>query len=145
MTFGMQETVTITDPCHPLYDQTFPLLFTTKYHNYEPCCMIQISPEADRLIPIRQTNLSTPVFHVFPSPLDISSLHRFIETFTRIGVQVERKCRDEFEGANTGTRGKDPSTTGMENSGCSSAASSIANNRQSLPTDHPDLGKRANQ
>ena len=106
--------------------------------------MVQISPEADRLIPIRQTNLSTAVFHIFPSPLDISSLHRFIETCNRIGVQAERKCKDEVEGANSATRGKDPSTTGMENSGCGSAAGSIANDCQSLPTDHPDLGKRAN-
>lgn len=107
--------------------------------------MIRISPEADRLIPIRQTNLCTTVAYVFPCPLDISSLHRLIETCNRIGLPVERKCKDEVEGADSGTRGKGSSTAGMEDSGCGSAASSITNDRQSLPTDHSDLGKGANQ
>jgi hypothetical protein len=142
-TFETQETVTITDPCHPLHDQTFPLLFLTKFHNYEPCCMIQVTPGVDRLIPVRQTNLSPADFPVFPSPLDISSLHRLIETYTRILAQVKRECEDEIEGTDPATSGGNPATAGVGDLGCGATAGSLSNNRQSLPADHPDLGTGA--
>jgi hypothetical protein len=139
----MQEMVTITDPCHPLHDQTFPLLFITKFHNYEPCCMIRVAPEVDRLIPVRQTNLSQTEFSRFPSPLDLSSLHCLIETYTRILAQVERKDEDGIEGTNPVTSGENSTAAGVENPGCGSAAGSLSNDRQSLSADPPDLGKRA--
>ena len=142
-TFEMQETVTITDPCHPLHDQTFPLLFITKFHNYEPCCMIQVAPEVDRLIPVRQTNLCPTVFPGFPSPLDLSSLHCLIETYTRILVQVERKDEDGIERTDPNTSGENSTAAGVGDPGYSATAGSLSNDRQSLPTDHPDLGKRA--
>jgi hypothetical protein len=143
MTFETQETVTITDPCHPLHDQTFPLLFITKFHNYEPCCMIQVTPEVDRLIPVRQTNLSPTSFPGFPSPLDLSSLHCLIDTYTRILVEVERKDEDGIEGTVPVTSGENSTAAGVGDPGCGSTAGSLSNDHQSLPTDHPDLGKRA--
>jgi len=141
MTFEKQEKVTITDPCHPLHDQTFPLLFITKFHQYEPCCMIQVAPEVDRLIPIRQTNLSQTIFPVFPSPLDVSSLHHFIDTYTRILVQMERKCEDETEGTGPTSSGRNSTEAGVGDTGCNPTTSSLPNDRNPLPADHPDLGK----
>lgn len=89
MTLDDQATVTVTDPCHPLYHHTFPLLYQTNQRELEPCCLVQIAPGVERLIPTRQTSLSTLPAAGFSCPVDLSSLHNLIKTFAHILAQVE--------------------------------------------------------
>jgi hypothetical protein len=91
---AVPETVTVVDPRHPLYDQTFPLLHLTNKQNLVPCCLVRLAEGAERLIPINVTNLAMTDPNVFPSPLSISSLHNLSQTFARIWAQVERECAD---------------------------------------------------
>jgi hypothetical protein len=88
--------------------------------------MIQVAPEVERLIPVRQTSRSSTAFSIFPSPLDISSLHRLIETYTRILVQVERKSEDENGGQKTAPNRNDLAATGMGDSGYSATTNGPA-------------------
>ena len=67
----LPETVTVVDPRHPLYDQTFPLLQLTNAQNLIRCCVVQLAPSVDRLIPINATNLAPAPPLVFPSPVDL--------------------------------------------------------------------------
>ena len=105
--------------------------------------MIQVAPEVDRLIPVRQTNLSATGYPGFPSCLDLSSLQCLIETYTRILAQVERKDEDGIESTDPNTSGENSTAAGVGDPGYSSTAGSLSNDRQSLPADHSDLGKRA--
>ena len=105
--------------------------------------MIQVAPEVDRLIPVRQTNLSPTGFPGFPSPLDLSSLHCLIDTYTRILVEVERKDEDGIERTDPNTSGENSTAAGVGDPGRGSTAGSLSDDHQSLPADRPDLGKRA--
>jgi hypothetical protein len=89
------ETVTITDPRHPLYDQTFPLLHIQNKHDLVLSCQVQIIPGANRLVPVGLTDLASAPSDVFPVPLDISSLRKLVQTYQRIAAQVETEKRDE--------------------------------------------------
>jgi hypothetical protein len=55
---------------------------------------VEIIPGVDRLIPLRQTSLSSIKPFVFSCPLDISSLHNLIEVFQLVETQVEMECGD---------------------------------------------------
>jgi hypothetical protein len=88
------ETVTIADPRHPLYDQTFPLLHIQNKQELVLSCQIEIMPGANRLVPISLTELAAAPPDVFPVPLDISSLRKLIQAYRRIVAQVAMEKRD---------------------------------------------------
>jgi hypothetical protein len=132
--------VTIIDPCHPLYNRTFPLLLITNHHGLEPCCQVQIAPGGERMIPVRQTSLSSSAPVAFSSPFDLSSLHNLIETFASILAQVEMERSDETRGTTPTNNGRDNFTTSMGDTGSHSTTDGPANRGQSLPTDYRDPG-----
>ena len=87
--FAFPETVTVVDPRHPLFDQTFPVLHIKNQHQLVPSCLVQLAVGARRLIPIRVTNLAPVPPDVFPLSIDISSLQNLSATFARIQAQQE--------------------------------------------------------
>lgn len=121
--------VTVVDPRHPLYDQTFPLLHIRNKQELVRCCLVQLTENVERLIPIQVTDLALSVPDIFPVPLDISSLHSLTDTFAHIAAQLERECGDEGNGreqregeenvTESGLGNVDSGTTGecAENSG----------------------------
>jgi hypothetical protein len=139
-TFSSVETITITDPCHPLFNRNFPLLHLTNHHNFEPCCLVQIIPGVERLIPVRQTNLSATTPFGFSSPLDLSSLQKLEETFAHILTQVEMECSDESEATKRGRNDGHSSPESLGDTGRHPTESGIASDCQSVSTDHRDLG-----
>ena len=48
--------MTVVDPRHPLYDQTFPLLYLTHAHQMVRCAVVQLAPDVTRLIPLAATD-----------------------------------------------------------------------------------------
>jgi hypothetical protein len=86
--------VTIVDPRHPLFDQTFPLLHLKNKQEMVPCCLVQLAEGVERLVPISVTSLAASLDVVFPLPLDISSLHKLTQVFVRLQAQIEEKCGD---------------------------------------------------
>lgn len=95
---SLPETVTVVDPRHPLYDQTFLLLHLTNAQNLIRCCVVQLTPHVDRLIPITATSLAPTSPVVFPSPVDLSSLQRLVTTFRSILAARAAEGRDESAG-----------------------------------------------
>jgi hypothetical protein len=88
--------VIVIDPRHPLYDQTFPLLHLTNARNLIRCCVVQLPPDVERLIPITATNLASASPLVFSSPIDLSSLQRLITTFRRIqAIRAEEQLDEQ--------------------------------------------------
>jgi len=86
--------VTVVDPRHPLYDQSFPLLHLTRQHKLIPCCRVQVAANVTRLIPISVTNLAAARPEIFPLPVDLASLHNLINVFTAIQAQVDQEACD---------------------------------------------------
>jgi len=142
MTLEGQAAVTVTDPCHPLNNQTFPLLYLTNQRELEPCCLVQIAPGVERLIPRRQTSLSILTPTVFSSPLDLSSLQNLIGTFAHILAQVEMESSDD-SGATTQTTGRSRSApASVGDVGPDPSTGGLASIDQSMPADPRDLGTR---
>jgi len=140
MTFQGQAQVTVTDPCHPLYDRTFPLLYLTNQRELEPCCLVELAPGIERLVPIRQTSLSESTRIVFASPFDLSSVQNLIRVFARIAAQVEREnCNDSGE-CSPAIRSHSARAS-VADPGPDPAADVPASDDPALPTDDRNLGR----
>jgi len=125
--------VTIIDPRHPLYNQTFPLLHIKHKQKLIPACLIRLKAGVERLVPIEVTNLAISAPTVFPVPLDLSSLHNLNQTFRRIQAQLERECRDDPAQNEQPAPEQYHSETGVGDPDRSSTADNSADDRQGLP------------
>jgi hypothetical protein len=124
------ETVTIADPRHPLYEQTFPLLHIQNKHELVLSCQIQIMPGANRLVPISLTDLATVPPDVFPVPLDISSLRKLTQAYRRIVAQVATEKRD---GGEDRPPERGDSQIGVVNTRLEAATRGVEEERDHLP------------
>jgi hypothetical protein len=97
-TLAANATVTIVDPRHPLYDQSFPLLHLKNKQELIPSCLVRLTEGVERLLPVSVTNLAVTPPVVFPLPVDLSSLHNLTQVFLRIQAQVGKECEDGSTG-----------------------------------------------
>ena len=125
--------VTIIDPRHPLYDQTFPLLHIKNKQNLVPSCLIRLRAGVERLVPIEATNLAASTPTIFPLPLDLSSLYNLNQTFRRIHAQLERGRRDDPVQNEQSTPAQYHSKTGVGDPDRSATTNHSADDRQGLP------------
>jgi hypothetical protein len=98
--------VTVVDPRHPLFGQSFPLLHLKNKQELIPCCLVRLTEGAERLLPISASDLETSPPTIFPLPIDISSLHNLTQVFMRIIAQIEKECGDGTSG-NSQLSGRD--------------------------------------
>jgi len=91
--------VTVVDPRHPLYEQTFPLLHLKNKQELIPSCLVQITEGVERLLPVSVTDLSASPPVVFPLPVDLSSLHNLTQAFLRLDAQIGKECEDGTAGS----------------------------------------------
>ena len=91
---------------------------------------MEIIPGVDRLIPLRQTSLSSSELFVFSCPLDISSLYNLIEIFRTVETQVEMECGDGNKSDRGSNQDSDIPTASMGNNGCKAANDRHTNDRQ---------------
>jgi hypothetical protein len=129
----MPETVTIIDPRHPLYDQTFPLLHIKNKQNLVPACLIRLRTSVERLVPLAVTNLAASTPTTFPVSLDLSSLHNLNQTFRRIHAHLEKECSDDPAENEQSTFRHYHSAAGMGDPERSPTANNSADDRQGLP------------
>jgi len=124
--------VSVVDPRHPLYDQSFPLLHIKKTRELIPCCLVRLAEGAERLIPISVTDLATAPPVIFPIQIDISSLYNLTQVFLHIRAQIEKECGDGTTENPKLNRGDSFDTSHLGNVDCSPARNGFADN-------HPDL------
>jgi hypothetical protein len=104
-----EETVTIVDPQHPFFGQTFPLIAITDTQTTGRSCVIRLQEGIERSVPLDATDRGLAPLSAFPIPLNPSSLQQLLATFERIvGQQAEemqdaRCSRGEQERSTTGT------------------------------------------
>ena len=132
------ETVTIVDPRHPLYDQTFPLLQIKNHRNLIPSCLVRVLEGVDRLVPVAVTDLAATPVIVYSSPLDVSSLENLVQAFARVQEQVEVECGDENTEDPKPNAPGDQSQAGVANTDRSTAGNSLSDRCSRLPQPGPD-------
>lgn len=80
-----EETVTITDPCHPLFGRTLPLIGIMNSSSRGRCCVVWIRPTVERHVPVAATNLEyIPEHHMYPLPITVQSLQQLLHEFTLV-------------------------------------------------------------
>jgi hypothetical protein len=87
--------VTVTDPRHPLYGQTFHLSHIANKQYLGRCCVVWPQEGIERNIPVEATDRSTEPFTIFPLPLDLSSLRQLLVAFE--GIKSQEKLMEEKE------------------------------------------------
>ena len=133
--------VTVVDPRHPLYDQTFPLIHIKNKQELVRSCLVLLTEDVERLIPLAVTDLALWPPDVFPVPLDISSLQNLIETFGRITRQLEREDENAEDRSYAAGGDERCSPTGMDHIDRSGAERSAADRSPHLPGCDSKLGK----
>jgi hypothetical protein len=132
--------VTVVDPRHPLFDQSFPLLHLTNKQELIPSCRVLLAEGAERLIPISATDLAVSPPVVFPLPLDISSLHNLTQAFVRIQAQIEEECGDGSAGSSQFNRDGRPDADYLGDTECSATENGSANGGSDLLPDRRAVG-----
>jgi hypothetical protein len=134
-------TVTVVDPRHPLYDQTFPLIHIKNKQELVRSCLVLLRENVERLIPLAVTDLALSPPDVFPVPLDISSLQNLIETFSRMTSQLEQEDENGADRSCTAGGAECCSPTGMDHLDRSGAERSAADCGPHLPRCDSKLGE----
>jgi hypothetical protein len=127
--------VTVVDPRHPLFNQTFPVLHIKNKQEMIPCCLVRLPEGVERLLPIQVTNLAAELPVVFPVPLDLSSLQALTRAFLRIQAQLGKEGRDGSNGDPPIGRDGNRASAGLGNVEPFSTDSSSANSHPNLPGD----------
>jgi len=124
--------VTVTDPRHPLFNQTFPLLRIKNKHEKAACCLIALSDGGERWLPIEVTNFGEVQPAVFPVLLDLPSLENLVKIYLRLQAQFDQEGSDGSE-RQTDLHGRgDQTAAGMGDARSWATDDGRAN-------DHPDL------
>ena len=76
-----EETVTVVDPCHPLFGRTLPCLGIANSSHRGRCCIVWIRPTVERHVPVTATNLEYDPATLYPLPISVESLQQFLQEF----------------------------------------------------------------
>jgi len=94
--------VTVIDPRHPLYGQTFPLVYITNKPYSGRCCVLWLQEGMERNVPVGATDQSSEPITIFPLPLNLSSVRKFLTTCERMISQLTEEPMEEKENGSTG-------------------------------------------
>ena len=89
--------MTVTDPRHPLYGQTFHLSHIANKQYLGRCCVVWPQEGIERNIPLEATDHSTEPITIFPLPLDLSSVRQLLVAFQRMMSQSVEESMEEKE------------------------------------------------
>ena len=78
------ETVTVTDPRHPLCGRTLRLIGVTNKQYLGRCCVVWLRPDVERLVPVEATDLECDSRALHPNPLSLDSLKALLRVFEQI-------------------------------------------------------------
>jgi len=85
------DTVEVTDPTHPLYGLTFPLIGVTTKQRLGRVCVVWLYPGVERIIPLTATSLADPL----PGPaascrLSVAGLEAFLAVVAQADSRQEK-------------------------------------------------------
>jgi hypothetical protein len=106
------ETVTVTDPAHPLYGLTLPLLRVGIQERSGRICVVRLRPDAERRIPLAATSLrgiTTPVSPARLSVVAVTALLGTVATIPALAAALYGEYRED-DGVRGGQEGRDGAT-----------------------------------
>ena len=127
--------MTVTDPRHPLYGQTFPLAYITNKPYSGRCCVLWLQEGIGRNVPVEATDRSTQPLTIFPLPLSLSSVKQLLAIYERMTSQPMEESMEEKE--NGYTQEPDTSRANLENADYSATASAVSDHSAGVP----DIGE----
>jgi hypothetical protein len=95
ITFLPKETVTVTDPRHPLFGRTLPMLGITNKQNLVPCCVVWIAAGIERMVPVAATDRAAEPPYIFPAPLNVVAVQQLLAAFERITSRSVEEAENE--------------------------------------------------
>jgi hypothetical protein len=87
----LEDSVTITDPRHPLFQRTLPLLGLVNRRDLGPCCIVLVEGMSRQYIPVRVTDRSATPLSAWPLPLDVTSVRELVVTDQRIVGRMDHE------------------------------------------------------
>ena len=84
------ESVTVIDPRHPLYGQSFRLLGITTKQYLGRCCVVLDHASRERNLPLAVTDRSPDPFVIAPLPVDVATIEHLIHVFAQLCPQAGR-------------------------------------------------------
>jgi hypothetical protein len=83
-----EENVMVTDPHHPLFGCTFPLIRIVGEDDTKRSIVVRLPSGLERLVPVEVTDLSPVPMSATPLPLSLEGISRLLETHERIKRQT---------------------------------------------------------
>jgi hypothetical protein len=105
-----EETVTVVDPGHFLFGQTFRLLGIVNRTYLGRCCVIE-RDSGEQYVSLAATDRSPEPLAVFPLPLSTSAIQQLLAVYARIEHQeAEDTDSERYQDAARRSRGRDDNT-----------------------------------
>ena len=73
-----EQTITVTDPRHPLCGRTLTLITMTYRAELGRCCVVWLRPQVERLVPVGATNLAFDPNDLSPTPLSVDAVEQLL-------------------------------------------------------------------
>jgi hypothetical protein len=89
------ETVTVVDPCHPLYGHTLRLLGMVHRRHEGPCCVAVLHEPLMHYVPLAATDRALEPPLPYPLPLSVASVHQLLASYARIAYQPAEDTEDD--------------------------------------------------
>jgi hypothetical protein len=86
------DTVTVTDPTHPLYDLTLPLIGITTKQRLGRVCVVWLYPGVERVIPGAATTLAGPPPPLSPCRLSVAGIHTLLSVVASLADQCQENA-----------------------------------------------------
>ena len=87
-------TVEVTDPTHPLYGLSFPLIGITVKQRLGRVCLVWLHPGIERAIPVRATNLANEPHVLVACRLSVAGLQRLLHVLSPLVCSSQEDAHD---------------------------------------------------
>jgi hypothetical protein len=101
------DTVTVTDPTHPLSGRTFPLVGVTTKQRLGRVCVVWLHPGVERVIPVAATTLAPAPPPPPPCKLSVAGLHTLLAV---LGFRADLRQEDPYDTATPASESGQPPT-----------------------------------
>ena len=105
-TASLSETVTVTDPTHPLYGLTLPLLRVGVQERVGRIGVVHLRPDVERRIPLVATSLSGIARPISPARLSVAAVAALLATVATI-PELAASIYREVDGVHGAQEGRD--------------------------------------
>ena len=128
--------VTVTDPRHPLFGRTLPLIHVTNRQYLGRCCVIRLQEGIERNVPLEATDHSAEPITIFPLPLSLSSMRQLLATSERVMIQLmEEPMKEKEDGS---TQKLNTSRANLESTNHDATANAVSSNSADVPNTDED-------